>query len=71
MSKKGPFEGILGAFWIFLYGMSQEPFDPSLLLIKKPLKNPYRWNQPDYRPQLNSARKMHTPIGSLSSIGSS
>jgi hypothetical protein len=67
-----------GAFWIFLYGMSQgtfdplqRPFDPSLLLIKKPLKNPYRWNQPDNRPQLNSARKMRTPIGSLSSIGSS
>jgi hypothetical protein len=29
MSKKGPFEGILGAFWIFLYGMLQRPFDPS------------------------------------------
>jgi hypothetical protein len=29
MSKEGPFEGILGAFWIFLYGMSQGPFDTS------------------------------------------
>jgi hypothetical protein len=29
MSKKGPFEGISGAFWIFLYGMWQGPFDPS------------------------------------------
>jgi hypothetical protein len=45
MFKKGPLEGILGVFWIFLYGMSQGPFDPSqgsfdpsLLLIKKPLK---------------------------------
>jgi hypothetical protein len=62
MFKKGSLEGILGVFWIFLYGMSQGPFDPSqgsfdpsLLLIKKPLKNPYRWNQPDCRPQLNSA----------------
>jgi hypothetical protein len=29
MSKKGSFEGILGAFWISLYGMSQGLFDPS------------------------------------------
>jgi hypothetical protein len=30
MSKKDePFEGILKAFWIFLNGMSQGPFDPS------------------------------------------
>jgi hypothetical protein len=27
--KKGPFEGILEAFWIFLYGMSERPCDPS------------------------------------------
>jgi hypothetical protein len=29
MSKYGHFEGISGAFWIILYGMSQGPFDPS------------------------------------------
>jgi hypothetical protein len=28
MSKKWHFEGISKAFWIFLYKMSQEPFDP-------------------------------------------
>jgi hypothetical protein len=29
MSKNGHFEGIYGAFWIILYGMSQGHFDPS------------------------------------------
>jgi hypothetical protein len=33
MFKKEPFGGILGAFWIFLYGMSQRPFDPSQRLF--------------------------------------
>jgi hypothetical protein len=28
VSKKGPFEEISGASWIFLYRMSQGPFDP-------------------------------------------
>jgi hypothetical protein len=40
MSKNEPFGGILGDFWIFLYGMSQRPFD-----LSPPLSTSVRLNE--------------------------
>jgi hypothetical protein len=50
MSKKGPFEGILRAFWIFMNGMAQGPFDPSLPLL---ITRRSFWQNPSSSPKAN------------------